>query len=400
MFIFILKVAYILKNIDRKKCFHFIFNSNSGKCYILNNLADYWRGANLNTGNLERGIYPKKTHSVFSSNTKIKALLLSVLLVLLVLCTINLVCADITPLTFSKFIGGPGNGNGQLQGPVGITLDIKGNFYIADQGNGRVQKFSNDGTYLSQISIVDQNNHVLSPTFVAVDNDGNLYVVCTPDSRVLKYSSIGTYSTDIGYGFGQSDGQYFYPSAIMFGANGNLYIADSYNSRIEVFSTSGTYLKQFGNGQVNNPDGLAQDGSGNIYVSNALGQNIMKFTNEGVYVTQWGGYGSNPGEFKNPGGIAVDKTGNIFVADQNNQRVQMFKIDGTFVASWDQFSMPYCTAVDNVGNAYVTDGYAHWVYQLPLTSFVLPETPWGTTILSIFASLAIFTVFKRYRSKK
>jgi hypothetical protein len=38
-------------------------------------------------------------------------------------------------------IGGTGNGPGQFLRPHGMALDTKGNLYVADAGNQRIQKF-------------------------------------------------------------------------------------------------------------------------------------------------------------------------------------------------------------------------------------------------------------------
>jgi len=44
-----------------------------------------------------------------------------------------------------KTIGSPGSGHGQLDDPRGVVVDTKGNLYVADSGNNRIQKFPRAG---------------------------------------------------------------------------------------------------------------------------------------------------------------------------------------------------------------------------------------------------------------
>ena len=53
-------------------------------------------------------------------------------------------------------------------------------------------------------------------------------------------------------------------------------------------------------------------------------QKGQKFTTEGTLLAQWGSFGSGDGQFNDPRGVAVDAAGNIYVVDSVNQRVQKF----------------------------------------------------------------------------
>jgi sugar lactone lactonase YvrE len=52
-----------------------------------------------------------------------------------------------------KSFGEAGAGPGQFNTPHSIASDAQGNIYVADRGNGRIQVFDNNGTYLRQIRI-------------------------------------------------------------------------------------------------------------------------------------------------------------------------------------------------------------------------------------------------------
>ena len=52
-----------------------------------------------------------------------------------------------------KSWGTPGNQPGQFNTPHSIAADAKGNIYVADRGNRRIQVFDTDGNFLRQITI-------------------------------------------------------------------------------------------------------------------------------------------------------------------------------------------------------------------------------------------------------
>lgn len=52
-----------------------------------------------------------------------------------------------------KSFGEPGSGPGQLNTPHSIATDAKGNVYVADRGNGRIQVFDGEGNFERQIKI-------------------------------------------------------------------------------------------------------------------------------------------------------------------------------------------------------------------------------------------------------
>lgn len=83
--------------------------------------------------------------------------------------------------------GTTGKGDGQFTGASGLTVDSEGRILVVDSGydtdadNGlyvvRVQKFAADGTYLSQFGRFGVLQNELLPSWgVVTDDDGNVYV--------------------------------------------------------------------------------------------------------------------------------------------------------------------------------------------------------------------------------
>jgi hypothetical protein len=83
-----------------------------------------------------------------------------------------------------------------------------------------------------------------------------------------------------------------------------------------------------GNGQFNNPQGVAVDSAGNVYVADNFNDTIDKITPGGGVTTlagTAGQAGSTDGtgaaaRFTDPRGLAVDSAGNVYVVDNDTIR--------------------------------------------------------------------------------
>ena len=71
-------------------------------------------------------------------------------------------------------IGCKGTGDGQLNIPIGLTIDMFENLVVCDNNNKRIQVFSLDGRFLNSV-----NEGMASPTSVIATENGDL-LVCDP----------------------------------------------------------------------------------------------------------------------------------------------------------------------------------------------------------------------------
>lgn len=111
--------------------------------------------------------------------------------------------------------GGPGPGADRLARPTNLELDGKGNLYVSDTLNGRIQKLDARGEHLSTIGEPgDRPGQFARPKGMAVDRAGRLYVVDAafenvqifdPDGRLLLFFA----------GPGQGPGQLTLPAQVV-----------------------------------------------------------------------------------------------------------------------------------------------------------------------------------------
>ncbi|HZO11008.1 MAG TPA: SBBP repeat-containing protein, partial [Nitrososphaeraceae archaeon] len=64
--------------------------------------------------------------------------------------------------------------------------------------------------------------------------------------------------------------------------------------------------------------------SGNILVADAGNDRIQLFDSNGTFITKWGTSGAGDGQLDQPTGIATDSSGNVYVVDRYNNRIQVF----------------------------------------------------------------------------
>jgi DNA-binding beta-propeller fold protein YncE len=254
--------------------------------------------------------------------------------------------------------------------PNFVALDASNNVYVTDGLNRRVVKFSGSGTYLTQWGSLGSGNGQFSePEGIAVDSSNNVYVTDAwygnYDHRVEKFSSNGTYLTQWG-SYGTNNGQFENPKGIAVDSGNNVYVADYNNSRIEKFNSSGTYLTQWGiGGPIGlfcEPEGIAVDSSNDVYVVDNYNSRMEESDSSGNYLTQWGSRGEGNGQLLDPVGVAVDPGNHVYVADWGNNRIEKFSSSGTYLTQWGTggpnglFSEPEGIAVDSSGNfIYVAD---------------------------------------------
>ncbi len=279
--------------------------------------------------------------------------------------TVNVTAAaqSETPPDFVRTWGTAGGGNGELNAPLGVAIGVAGNIFVADQYNQRIQKFSAQGTYLTQWGTAGTGDGQFNaPVGVAVGPSGVVYVTDYANNRVQQFTSDGVYVRQWGSA-GTGDGQFNGPWGVAVNSAGDVFVTDRLNNRVQQFTAIGTYVRQWGttgsgNGQFGDPRGIAVGNSDELFVADSGNNRVERFTSTGTFVTAWGNTGSANGQFNGPRGIGVDADGDVYVGDQNNHRVQKYSASGTFVTTWGTSGITHGRFQNPVGIAVT----GHTVY--------------------------------------
>jgi streptogramin lyase len=273
------------------------------------------------------------------------------------------------PPTYASQFGSEGSGNGQFKHPGDVAVDSKGNLWVLDKGNDRVDEFNEKGEYQKAFGSEGSGNGQLKgPSGLAVDSKGNVWVIDTGNSRVEEFNEKGEYQKVFGSS-GTGNGQFSTPEGIAVDSHGNLWVSDTANGRVEEFNEKGEYQKTVGSkgsgaGQIGEPEGIAVGPGGNVWVADWSNNRVEEFNEKGEYVREFGSSGSGNGQFKNPYGIAVDSNSNVWVGDNGNDRVDEFNEKGEYITKFGSygsgagqfsFSWPIGVAVNPKGDIWVTD---------------------------------------------
>jgi uncharacterized protein (TIGR03437 family) len=338
-------------------------------------------------------------------------------------CLAQRSAAQIYPYTINTVVGQYPSGD---QGPASavlllfperVSVDTKGNVYIADTNNHRIRKvsaglvtdiagtgtagYSGDG----QSATTAQLNE---PGSVTVDATGNVYIYDTGNFKIRKVNTNGIISTFAGNGQSGSSPDGTLATQAMLGLTGNgsltvdsagnVYFSDVSNFAVRkisvttgILTTIAGTLGTSGNtgdaglataATLYNPSGLAFDSAANLYIADVYNHNVREvLASTGKISTAVGtgmpgatGDGGPPtaATLGAPFDIAIDAEGDLFIVDGTNNSVRevtaglspiINRIAGSTAgysgdggsARAAQLSGPVGVAVDSSGTVYIAD---------------------------------------------
>lgn len=229
----------------------------------------------------------------------------------------------------------------------------RGDIYVVDGGNGRIQRFGQDDNG-TPANPYDDSYPFISAWGADVDgatSGGSNYEICTVAASCKAAVAVGGANGTLGL-----NGIGFTSASIAVDQDsGDVYVADANNNRVNVYSGEGPFLRSFGFDVVASGPGDTDTGFEICVAANGD-------------VCKTGVSGSGIGQLKSAQDIAVSQpdgnpaNGTAFVSDGGNFRVNTYNLDGTSPSSFGseaEFDTegPFNIAVDSRGIVYVESGH-------------------------------------------
>ena len=194
----------------------------------------------------------------------------------------------------------------QLYWPSGISVDISGNVYIADTYNNKIRKVTSTGiiTTIAGTGTYGSSGdggaatsaQFFYPVGVSVDISGIVYIADNGNNKIRMVASTGIITTFASTGTAGSSGdggaatsaQLNNPYGVTVDISGNVYIADGTNFEIRMVTSTGIITTIAGTGgggdggdggvatsaQLTFPHGVAVDISGIVYIADTYNNKI------------------------------------------------------------------------------------------------------------------------------
>ena len=227
----------------------------------------------------------------------------------------------------------------------GVAVHHNGDVFASNYSSGYIQVFNSDGSQKLQIGSQGSGDGQLQcPIGLTIDGEV-LYVADYRNYRVQKFTLTGEYLGQFG-SKGSGEGQFSSPYGICTDGRGHVLVADYSNKRVQVFTADGIFVSSIScNGS---PHDVAVDNTGNIHVALCFSNCVVVFSSNGKQVTTY-----DIGYTRTPFGITIDEEGYRYVSCYGNNGIYVFSPEGRCVSNCSCPSAPRCMTLDNHGNVYL-----------------------------------------------
>jgi DNA-binding beta-propeller fold protein YncE len=261
-----------------------------------------------------------------------------------------------------------GSGASALSKPKGLAINQKkGEVYVVDSANSRVEIFSSSGTFVKAFGKAGTGNgEFKEPTEIAVDNsggatEGDVYVVDSGNKRVEIFSADGVFEkevskTEINAVEPKSGLEAIESVAIDGGGDLWIYVRKNGKTVMYEHTTGGSLMQAFENTAEIGP-GLAVSASGHLWAGNSVGASQYGPAGEKLE-----GVGFTTGEFAgHTQGLALDPTNQDVYLDRGVEVAHFPAPTASSEGRSDSFGSSGSGKL-SAGSGIAVDGATHDVY--------------------------------------
>ena len=205
-----------------------------------------------------------------------------------------------------------------LHGPTGVAVTSNGSIVVA--ARDRLVVLNPKGQLDRELTVAD----LPSPGWidVAIDRDDAIYALDAVNGRIARFSFDGSMLV---FGSpGSADGQVLGPSGLGV-RNGTVALADSGNGRIELFDAEGNFLKTMPVAEwagAPSPEAdVAIDDVGAVWASSPATNSVVVYRPDGTLARTLAASGDEP--LERPAGLALRPGGFLFVVNSAGNRVSL-----------------------------------------------------------------------------
>jgi len=147
---------------------------------------------------------------------------------------------DADTFKFQRAIGGPPEKPGEedpgtFARPTNVAVDAKGNIFVSDTINNRIQIFDAEGNFLSMFGRGgDGPGYFGRPKGLAVDRDGHVWVADTSMDRVQVFDQKGRLAGYFGM-HGTLPGQFVLPTGVAIDNQNRVMVTEQFKGRLQIF---------------------------------------------------------------------------------------------------------------------------------------------------------------------
>lgn len=242
---------------------------------------------------------------------------------------------------------------------LAFAFDDKGNRYEIDIRGYQVRRVDDHGTTAWTVGSDADSKFLNGPTSLVVDGAGSVYIADRGNGEIEKVSAsgvpLGTFGNELNFAHDIA----FSPDASL------IFVSDGPMNRIHAFDLQGRSVRVFGafgrqGAGLNFPVGLAVSGQQELHVIDSGNARIQVFGLDGGFRRSYGGSGESTGGLRGPRDIAFTAAGEAVVADPAGRRLSWFDARGAFISSTQvhladgSVGNPAYVAADLAGRLYVT----------------------------------------------